>query len=225
MRITLLKYLTPFLQPIYRQYFSRARRFRYGSIRIVVYPGVFYPGFIFSTKILLNYIGKIDLKGKRILDMGAGSGIIALMAAVKGAKATATDINPEAIVNVRENAKLNNLNINVIESNLFTNVPIEDYDYIFINPPYYQKDPNGFPEMAWYCGSNHEYFKDLFIQLKEFSKESCKVVMILSESCNLRVIKDLAEEQEFIFSLVEQQKRFGEVYYIYHIYSQEIGSR
>lgn len=74
MRIRLIKYMTPLLQPLYRKYLSRDRVFRYKSIRIIVHPGVFYPGFIFSTKILLAYLDKLDLSGKRLLDLGAGSG-------------------------------------------------------------------------------------------------------------------------------------------------------
>ena len=34
-----------------------------------------------------------------------------------------------------------NVNINLIESDLFKNIPKQQFDFIVINPPYYQKDP------------------------------------------------------------------------------------
>ncbi|MEZ4765877.1 MAG: hypothetical protein R3C26_22645 [Calditrichia bacterium] len=37
------------------RYTASERGYRYGDIRIRVKPGVFHPGFFFSTKVLLKY--------------------------------------------------------------------------------------------------------------------------------------------------------------------------
>jgi release factor glutamine methyltransferase len=140
MRIRLLKYLTPVLQPVYRKYLSRTRPFRYKNIRVLVRPGVFYPGFI-STKIFLQYIENLELSGKMFLELGAGSGIISVFAAWKGAIVTASDINPVSVQNIRENAERNNVEVTVCESDLFEGIPQSAYDFIIIAPPYYPKDP------------------------------------------------------------------------------------
>jgi hypothetical protein len=43
------------------------------------------------------------------------------------------------------------------------------FDIIVINPPYYKKDPGSYSDYAWNCGSNGEYFKKLFTQLRGYS--------------------------------------------------------
>jgi release factor glutamine methyltransferase len=47
--------------------------------------------------------------GERVLDMGTGSGVNAIMAAKKGADVLAVDINPDAIRAARANAERNGL--------------------------------------------------------------------------------------------------------------------
>lgn len=217
MRIRLIKYMTPLLQPLYRKYLSRDRVFRYKSIRIIVHPGVFYPGFIFSTKILLAYLDKLDLSGKRLLDLGAGSGIISLLAALNGAKVTATDINPEAVRNLTENARLNNLEVTVLESDLFKNIPPACYDYIVINPPYYPEDPSNFAEMAMFCGKNFEYFENFFQQLHPYYHDTSTILVTLSEDCNIPFIMNLASRHGFELIMSEKKIKMGEWNYIFRI--------
>jgi release factor glutamine methyltransferase len=217
MSIRLIKLLTPVLQPAYRKYFSRIRTFRYKSVSIRVYPDVFYPGFVFSTKILLRYIEKLDLSGKTFLELGAGSGIISLFAAQKGAIVTATDINPSAISNIVENARLNNKKIKVFQSDLFENIPETTFNYIIISPPYYPSDPETYAEMAWYCGKNFEYFENLFHQLPRFCNESSSVLMILSEDCDIPEIKERGARYGFNFFMVHKKRKMGEWNFIFKL--------
>ena len=52
------------------------------------------------------------VKGKKILDFGSGSGVVAIAAMKAGAKqAIACDIDPDALISCAENAKLNGVNI------------------------------------------------------------------------------------------------------------------
>ncbi|HIJ99323.1 TPA: methyltransferase [archaeon] len=77
-----------------------------------------------------------ELKGsEKVLDLGTGSGILAIIAASKGCEVTAADINPEAVKYAKKNAERNQVSIEVIESNLFENIP-GDFDIILFNLPY-----------------------------------------------------------------------------------------
>jgi release factor glutamine methyltransferase len=48
-------------------------------------------------------------RGQRVLDMGTGSGVSALLAARVGADVIAVDVNPEAVAGARANAEANDL--------------------------------------------------------------------------------------------------------------------
>ena len=89
----LLKILTPVLQSLLKLSFPKPRTYRYKAIHVIVEPGVFYPRFVFSTKLLLEFLDERVLSGKKFLELGAGCGIISPLAAHKGATVTASDIN------------------------------------------------------------------------------------------------------------------------------------
>ncbi len=79
-------------------------------------------------------------KYKSVLDIGTGSGAIAVsVAKYTDAKVTAVDISNEAINVAKENAEQNGVNVQFINSNLFSNIN-EKFDLILSNPPYIEKD-------------------------------------------------------------------------------------
>jgi release factor glutamine methyltransferase len=211
------KLLFPLLSSAYNLYSTKERSYSYKGINVKVMPGVFHPGLFFSTKLLLEYISKYDLKDKTVLELGAGSGLISVYCAKQNAKVTATDINPTAIKNIIKNAELNNVKLDVIESDLFDKIEMKKFDYIIINPPYFPKNPKNVKELAWFCGSDFQYFKKLFAQLNNYKTNDTFVLMILSEDCDLQRITSSANENHFSMNIVFQKKVFGETNYIYTI--------
>lgn len=93
--------------------------------------------------------------GQRLLDMGTGSGIVALHAAKIGSSVTAVDINPNAVQCARSNALRNDLKMDVVEGDLFEKVP-GLFDVIVFNPPYLPDDdgPPSWMEKAWAGGAD-----------------------------------------------------------------------
>lgn len=72
-------------------------------------PGMaFGSGHHETTSLALSALEQTDLRGKRVLDVGAGSGILALATDLLGAAdAEGVDIDPETVGVARENAALN----------------------------------------------------------------------------------------------------------------------
>ena len=91
-----------------------------------------------ETEELVRLMLKEDLDGKEILDIGTGSGCIAISLAknLPNAKVTALDISIDALEVAKKNAKLNNVKVNFIHSDIFEYHSDKKYDVIVSNPPY-----------------------------------------------------------------------------------------
>ncbi|MEK6232467.1 MAG: class I SAM-dependent rRNA methyltransferase [Luteolibacter sp.] len=82
-------------------------------------------------------------KGLRVLDCFTNQGGFALACAKAGAaKVTAVDISGPACASARKNAELNNLDIDVIEANVFDFIKAAEpeYDLIILDPPSFTKN-------------------------------------------------------------------------------------
>jgi ribosomal protein L11 methyltransferase len=80
---------------------------------IVINPKMsFGTGHHATTYQMLRHQGKINHQGKRVLDVGSGTGILAIMAAILGASSVeAFDIDDWCVDNGNENFALNQVNI------------------------------------------------------------------------------------------------------------------
>ncbi len=209
--------IAPVIRKLAKIYTSKERTFSFKDIEVVVKPGVFHPGLFISTIMLLNFVERLNIEQKTFLELGAGSGIISIMAAKKQAKVYASDISSIAVENIKLNADKNGVDISVFKSDLFQNLTGLKFDIIIINPPYYKKDPAIEEEYAWYCGSNHEYFISLFDTLKDHIYRDSKVYMILSEVSDIDAIKSIGKQRGYSWSIVKKKIVWGERNYIYSI--------
>jgi release factor glutamine methyltransferase len=94
-----------------------------------------------ETELLVELaLEKLPQQGKaRVLDLGTGTGAIALAIAKErpDVQVLGVDFVPEAVVLAKENAKRNNVgNVEFLQSDWFSSVPYEKFDLIVSNPPY-----------------------------------------------------------------------------------------
>jgi ribosomal protein L11 methyltransferase len=80
-----------------------------GAVIVALDPGLaFGTGTHPSTALCLDWLAGAALAGRRVLDYGCGSGLLAIAALKLGAaQADAVDIDPQALVATRENALVN----------------------------------------------------------------------------------------------------------------------
>lgn len=90
-----------------------------------------------ETEQVVDIVLRLISQKKKVLDLGTGSGAIALAIAQEAkVKVDAVDISSKALVQAKENAKLNNIEeVNWMQSDWFENIDTF-YDLIVCNPPY-----------------------------------------------------------------------------------------
>jgi ribosomal protein L11 methyltransferase len=90
---------------------------REGGVELVLDPGMaFGTGLHPTTRQCLEAVGVLDLSGKTVLDVGTGSGILAVAAAKCGAaRVVGVDVDPLAVRAATENAERNGVRIEIRE--------------------------------------------------------------------------------------------------------------
>ncbi len=203
-------------KPLVERYLQKSRVYNFRNISLTISPGVFHPGFFFSTKIVIAFLQKQHLDGKTVLEMGSGSGLISIFAAKRNALVTACDISPVAVKCTAENAQKNGVKISVFQSDLFSDIPPQQFDFIIVNPPYFKKHPVSIEENAWYCGENLEYFQRFFLQVKSFMHASTNIYMVLSDECDITGIQKIAASNQLVFNLVNEKRTAWETQFIFN---------
>ncbi len=120
-------------------------------------PGVYAPQD--DTELLAGALSDEPLPpGGEVLDVGTGTGTLALEAARRGLRVTAVDVSRAAVWAARLNARLAGLPLRIRHGNLFDPVRGESFDLILANPPYVpapagDREPRG-QARAWDAGGD-----------------------------------------------------------------------
>ena len=138
----------------------------YGNI-INVDERVLIPRFETETLVdkTINYAKKVFSNKINIIDLGTGSGCIAISFKKNlDCDVTALDISSDALEVARTNAALNNTEINFINQSMVDSLN-NNYDIIISNPPYIPYDgfvedkvKNNEPNLALFASDNGLYF-------------------------------------------------------------------
>jgi len=192
------------------------------GLRIDVNKHVLIPRF--ETEYLIektiNYIDKFGFEEASLIDIGTGSGCIAIALKKEfyDMDVTAIDISAKAINLAKKNAKYNKCKINFIKKNMFKYNLINKYNVLISNPPYMLEtddvDPKlkYEPSIAIYGGL--EYFEQIFKIAKESLYEKYLIALEIHEDLGKEVLslakkrfpkakikleKDLTKKDRYLF--------------------------
>ena len=180
----------------------------------------------FETELLVDKtikkIKKLFNKNVDILDLGTGSGCIAITLKKEAdSNVEALDISNKALEVAKENAKLNNVDINFINADM-TKYTSKQYDVIISNPPYIAYDEevmdivkNNEPHNALYADNNGLYYyeaiiknipkitKDKYLVCFEIGSTQGKEIIEIAHkylnNINITIEKDYANLDRFVF--------------------------
>ncbi|MEV6573601.1 HemK2/MTQ2 family protein methyltransferase [Streptomyces sp. NPDC051577] len=122
---------------------------------LVALSGVYQPQA--DTELLAEALAHEDIGPRTdVLEIGTGTGMLALNAAARGARVTAVDVSWAAVTTARLNAWRHRLPLRLLHGDFEARTARRRYDLVVTNPPYVpapgDRLPSRGPERAWDAG-------------------------------------------------------------------------
>ena len=183
---------------------------------------VFHPRYFISSECFAQFIDSLDLRGKQVIDVGTGSGILALAAARAGAqKVFAADINPNAALNAAENGRANGLGdrVTAVCTNLLSALaPRPLFDVILSSPPKHAGEPRNLADRGWHAGPAYRDIAALFDQARERLKPGGRLYVMVSSDSDLDLFSRLIVAAGFRARLAHEHSILIESLIIYELH-------
>ena len=140
------------------------------------------------------FIESLDVRdGERILEIGCGSGVVSIHCARNGCVVTSGDINPRAVELTRKNASDNDVGIDVVETDVYSNVEGR-FDTILFNLPYLPVDEEGLLAKSWSGGPDGlGPLPELLQGAPEHLNDGGRVVVVISSLMDNDALWDLLD--------------------------------
>jgi release factor glutamine methyltransferase len=146
--------------------------------------------------------------GEDVLEVGCGTGIVALHCAKAGARVTASDVSIKAIECTRDNAERNGLDIMLVESDLLEQLD-GTFEVIVFNPPYLPDDEASDPR--WTGGLSGLETTLMFLeQCKRKLAPGGRAYIIVSSLAESRKFELAADEMGYDREIVARRRIFFE---------------
>src|SRR5512136_1641682 len=162
---------------------SRSKRVFFGKYVFSVDETVYEPA---EDSILFAENLRVKQR-ERVLDVGTGCGLLAIIAAERAAGVVGADINPYAIRCAKENAEFTNAHtISFIKGDLFSSLSDSaEFDLILFNAPYLPIDdnePDSWTSRAWSGGHSGRETIDKFIAQSRFHLRKTGRILLLQSN-------------------------------------------
>ena len=194
---------------------------------LTVRPTVFHPRYFISSECFAEFISRLDLTGKRVIDIGTGSGILALAAARAGARhVIATDINPNAALNATDNAGRNGLGDRVtgVCCDLLSALAARPmFDVILSSPPKHAGEPRDLADRGWHAGPHYRDVAALFDQSRERLNPGGRLYVMVSSDSDLALFGHLIDRSRI--SRADRLRAFDPDRVVYHLRARGAASR
>ncbi|HLD83546.1 MAG TPA: HemK2/MTQ2 family protein methyltransferase [archaeon] len=183
-------------------------KFVWYGLTLQVPDSVYYPDE--DSILLAEAVLETVNKGDEFLEMGCGAGLSSVIAAEKGARVTAADINEEAVVAAKSNAAANDVSVKAAVSDLFSSINGE-FDLIAFNPPYLPSDDTdmhlGKSKIQLIGGpTGREAIERFLKEAKAHLNKGGRILLIISSLSGEHEVIAMCERCGYIPSVIKKKK-------------------
>jgi release factor glutamine methyltransferase len=198
------------------------RSVRVAGLELRVLPNVFSPALHFTSRVFARFLSRPGAvpQGGSVLDLGTGSGLLAIVAARAGARrVVAVDINPAAVNCASSNAARYGTQsvIEVREGDSFGPVAGERFDLVVCNPPYFRGEPRTPAQRAFLGGPNLEWFTNFGVDLHDHLTTGGHALISLGDAAEIDAILGLLRECGWRIEEVARRDILVEIVYLFKL--------
>jgi release factor glutamine methyltransferase len=179
---------------------------------------VFNPKLFITTTLLAS---ALRITGEdSVLDMGTGSGFLAVAAAKRARKVVAVDINPAAVRCAEENARIHGVlgRVSVLQGDLF--LPLQDgarFTVILFNPPYLDGPVQTTIDFAIRDPGKRVVGRFLK-EAGGYLAPGGYILMAYSSIADPETVLELAGQSGFEYRVVKEKRLLLERFYVYKLF-------
>ncbi|MBU2856540.1 methyltransferase [Acidithiobacillus ferrooxidans] len=168
---------------------SREAHYKINGLTIYAPPGIYHPTNTSSSLFLLHFLEKINVTKKRILEIGAGTGVISIYLAKNGNSLISSDISELCCACMCWNSSSNGVTIDIIKSNMWENISDKTMaDIVIFNPPLLDKKIENETELSL-CDPDGKLVNKFLSGVSKFIKPTGDVYLVHSN-----ISKDLPQD-------------------------------
>ncbi|XP_029302922.1 protein N-lysine methyltransferase METTL21A [Cottoperca gobio] len=140
-------------------------------------------------------MGKVELKEKEVIELGAGTGLVGIVAALLGAKVTITDRQPA---------------LDFLSANVKANLPSDSHESVVVSELTWGEGLERYPAGGFelVLGADIVYLEDTFVSLLETLEHLCSDTSVVLLACKIRYKRDTN-----FLSMLKQRFTVEEVHY------------
>ncbi len=188
--------------------------FIYENIELKIFDEVYKPA---EDTVFLADNLEVE-EGERVLEIGTGSGLLAIISALNGADVVATDINAKALACAKENAESAGVGdkIEFRLGDIFEPVRDESFETIIFNPPYLpvpeDESFGSIEEKAWNGGTDGREVLDRFLErIEGYLESGGRLYLIQSSLTGISRSVDKLKDIGFKYERMEKKTSFEKI--------------
>lgn len=185
------------------------------DLQIQICPHVFNP---ITGRTTAFFIDNMMIPpSTRVLEIGTGTGAIAVAAARLTNQVIATDVSPFAVKCATKTVTLNSARhrVKIRQGDLFAPVLGESFDIILFNPPYFALKPNSWDATAWSAGSNFDLITRFLSEARQVLAKEGQIQILFSSRAPLKKIMSLIRSEGYRAQIIAKKYILGFLERIY----------